>query len=312
MSDWPRLLPFASARGGEALALATLVARSGSSYRPAGARLLVGADGAFSGSLSGGCLEDEVAAAATRVLGTGAPSIHEVDTRPHFGCPGRLTIFIERLPDGWPAELAGRLARREVFYVRTDYRAAGGLGGSRLLDETPAEETGVLVERVGPAPRVVVVSGTSDADHVVGLGRLLGWEMRRILPAGEPSKGEDDARGEVCRPDDIVRRFPPDAGTAVVVMTHHLARDLAFLREVLPVPYAYVGLLGSSRRRELLLAELGEAGVLADDAALERLHAPVGLDLGAVDPASVALAVVAEIQCAWSGRQGGRLRDLRK
>ena len=117
--------------------------------------------------------------------------------------------------------------------------------------------------------------------------------------------------GWCARRGELVARFAPDAGTAVVVMTHHLARDLAYLRAVLPAPYPYVGLLGSRRRRENLLAELGEAGVLADDTVEARLHAPVGLDLGATDPASVALAIVAEIQAAWAGRSGGKLSRAR-
>lgn len=313
MSDWPGLLPFAAKHRDEPLALATLVARSGSSYRPVGARLLIARDGGYVGSLSGGCLEDEVAAAAGRVLATGAPSIHEIDTRPHFGCPGRLTIFIEALAPGWLVELAERLARRVPLVVRTRY--AGEVGRGSRLDPVELggvrEEAGVLVEVVGPSPRVVVVSGTSDADQVVRLAEALGWGAHRVLPAGDPGRADDAGRGVVCAPEEVVARFAPDAGTAVVVMTHHLARDLAYLRAVLPAPYPYVGLLGSRRRRETLLAELGEAGVLADDAVEARLHAPVGLDLGATDPASVALAIIAEIQAAWTGRVGGKLRHTR-
>lgn len=313
ISDWPGLLPFAATHRDEPLALATLVARSGSSYRPVGARLLIARDGGHAGSLSGGCLEGEVAAAGGRVLAAGTPILHEIDTRPHFGCPGRLTIFIEALVPDWFPALAGRLARRAPFVVRTRYveGAGRGSGWEEADDIAGREVAGEFVEWVGPSPRVVVVSGTSDADHVVRLAEALGWEAWRVLPAGDPGRVDDARRGVVCAPGELVARFAPDAGTAVVVMTHHLARDLAYLRAVLPAPYPYVGLLGSRRRRENLLAELGEAGVLADDTVEARLHAPVGLDLGATDPASVALAIVAEIQAAWAGRSGGKLRRAR-
>ena len=312
MSDWPQLMPFFRARRGGRFALVTLAAKGGSSYRPVGARLLVADDGAHAGSLSGGCLEDEVAAEAVRVLASGKRRIHEIDTRPHFGCPGRLTLVIEPLPEGWLASLDERLARRATFWVSTGHADEAAGPGSVLHDQPPAATKGCFVETVGPAKRVVVVSGTSDADHVVRLGELLGWEMRRVLPAGDRAGPGDGARDEVCLPEEVVRRFAPDAGTAVVVMTHHLARDLHYLRAVLPEAYSYVGLLGSARRREQLLGELGETGVLADDSVAGRLHAPVGLDLGATDPASVALAIVAEIQAAWTGRSGARLRESRR
>ena len=97
--------------------------------------------------------------------------------------------------------------------------------------------------------------------------------------------------------------------TAVLVMTHHLATDLAFLREILPAGYGYIGLLGSKRRRETLLAELGELGLLEDPVVTDRLHAPVGLDLGGHHPATIALAIVAEIQAVLAGASGGFLRD---
>ncbi len=312
MSDWPRLLVFAASRPAARFALATLVARSGSSYRPPGARLLVADDGAHFGCLSGGCLEDEVAAAALRVLATGRAACLEVDTRPHFGCPGRLSLLLEPLPVGWLDLLAGYLRTRRPFAVRSVFVGELAGWGSEVVPgpvlEPESGLPGVFLERLGPEPRVIVVGGTSDTDPVLGFGARLGWEMHRVLPAGDAGRAEDSARGAVCAPEELSRRFPPDAGTAVVIMTHHLARDLAYLRAVLPEPYPYVGLLGSRRRREELLGELGEAGLLGDEACAARLHAPVGLDLGATDPASVALAIVAEIQACWAGRPGGSLR----
>jgi xanthine/CO dehydrogenase XdhC/CoxF family maturation factor len=111
--------------------------------------------------------------------------------------------------------------------------------------------------------------------------------------------------------EDFVQRFKPDAATAVLVMTHHLATDLAFLREILTAGYGYVGLLGSRRRRETLLAELGSLGLLEDPSITDRFHAPVGLDLGGHHPTSIALAIVAEIQAVLAGASAEFLRERR-
>lgn len=311
MHDWPRLHAFAARRPAAPFALVSLVGRSGSSYRPPGARLLVAADGAWAGSISGGCLEDELAREAVRVLATGAAVLHSVDTRPHYGCPGRLELFIEPLPAGWMDDLGARLARREAFVVRTRFASGGGEAtGSRIENgfATDAGPAGVFHQEVGPTPRLVVVSGTSDADAVLRFADVLGWDVHRVLPAGDPTRADDAPSEDVCPAAGLPARFPPDTRTAVVIMTHHLARDLAYLRAVLPVPYLYIGLLGSRRRRETLLAALGEDGLLADETLADRLHAPVGLDLGADDPAAIALAIVAEIQAFWGGRPGGSLR----
>lgn len=308
MTDWPLVSAFFATAPSARFALVSLVARTGSSYRPVGARLLVREDGAHRGSLSGGCLEDEAARAALAVLAGDRTRIHEIDTRPHFGCPGRLTLRIEALAPGWLDAIARELVARRPFEVLTPL---GNEGGVRLRTQGEpgfgSDAAGVVRESVLPTPRLVVVSGTSDADDLASLAAVLHWDVRRVLPAGDRGSAEDAARGIVCAPEALASRFRPDERTAVVVMTHHLARDLAFLRAALAAPYPYVGLLGSKRRRSELLSTLGEEGLLADDTIPQRLHAPVGLDLGASDPASVALSIVAEVQAYFRGRDGGPL-----
>ncbi len=322
MIEWPRLLAFATSRPGAALALVTLVRRQGSSYRPPGARLLVSTQGDYAGSVSGGCLEDDLARAAQGVLADGAPVLRTVDTRPHYGCHGRLELFIERLPSDLLNQIDTRLRAREPFVLSTRYRSASAVRGTSLhpsawaeaVSGTDADPEACFEETVGLRPRLLVVGGSADAEPLLHLGALLGWEVRRLVPAGVGAGPDRPARpweAEVCPAEEVPARFPPDARTAVVIMTHHLARDTHYLRHVLPAPYAYVGLLGSRRRRDTALAALGEEGLLADDSATDRLHAPVGLDLGAADPAAIALSIVAEIQAVWAGRVATPLRQRR-
>ncbi len=302
MSDWPFLFDFARRHRGGRLALATLVAREGSSYRQPGARMLIAEDLSFHGSLSGGCLEEGIAGAASKVFAESKPQRMTIDTRPHFGCPGKLHVLVEEVPAALIERIEAELWQRRSLLLVTD------AFGTRPA----AGETGALLEKVAPPHRLVAVGWTPDMEPVLGFAATLGWERHRVLRDHRMLADTPAVAGEhihVLGAEEISRRFRPDAATAVLVMTHHLATDLAFLREILPAGYGYIGLLGSKRRRETLLAELGGLGLLENPAVADRLHAPVGLDLGGHHPATIALAIVAEIQAVLAGADAGFLRD---
>jgi xanthine dehydrogenase accessory factor len=302
MTDWPFLFDFARRHRGGRLALATLVAREGSSYRQPGARMLIAEDLSFCGSLSGGCLEEGIASTARKVFAEGKPQRMVIDTRPHFGCPGKLHVQVEEIGTDLTDRIEAELRERRSLLLVTDAR------GTRLA----AGEAGDLLEKIVPPPRLIVIGWTPDADPVLGFAQTLGWERHRVLRDHRMTGDTPAVAGESIRAlaaEEMAAAFKPDAATAVLVMTHHLATDLAFLREILPAGYGYVGLLGSKRRRETLLAELGELGLLEDPAVTQRLHAPVGLDLGGHHPATIALAIVAEIQAVLAGAEAGFLRD---
>ncbi|MEY4490001.1 MAG: hypothetical protein RIQ79_2509 [Verrucomicrobiota bacterium] len=310
-TEWKRLVAFAAAKPGDSFALATLIGREGSSYRQPGARLLIAPDGTHAGCLSGGCLEEGVAQVGLRVLRTGAGERLRLDTRPHFGCPGILDIWVEPLAAGFLRELALALAARTNPWVATRPASAAGTTLLHTAPQTEAEAPDALIREVGLLPRLLVASATSDADDLCALADWMGWDVRRIVHSAESQSDLPPAaaaRAEVVLPEQLARLAPPDTRTACVIMTHHLGRDLAYLRHALVAAYPYVGLLGSRRRRETLLGELGELGVLADPTVAHRLHAPVGLDLGADEPRAIALAIVAEIQAAWTGAGGGPLQ----
>lgn len=317
-------MQFAAAKGGDSFALATLVGREGSSYRQPGARLLIAPDGDHAGCLSGGCLEEGVAQVGLRVLRTGAGERLRLDTRPHFGCPGLLDLWVEPLAKGLLPELARALAARTRPWLvtRPGGSAAATTGtpptGTTLHHQAPfapstaAHDGQALVCELGLLPRLIVASATSDAGPLCELAGWMGWDVLRVVHSAESSADLPpvrDSRTELVSPEQLARVAPADERTACVVMTHHLGRDLAYLRHALAAGYPYVGLLGSRRRRETLLAELGELGALADATVSERLRAPVGLDLGADEPRGIALGIVAEIQAAWAGATGGPLRD---
>ena len=303
MSDWPFLSDFARKHRGGKLALASLVAREGSSYRQPGARMLIAEDGSFSGSLSGGCLEEGIANAARRVFTEGTPQRMVIDTRPHFGCPGKLHVLIEEIPDDLVTSIESALRDRKSITLTTDAK------GTRLGAESGKD---VLVEKIAPPVRLIVVGWTPDIEPVLTFAASLGWQRHRVVRDQRMIADTPRVAGEVVRAlaaEELKEQLAPDASTAVLVMTHHLATDLAFLREILPAGYGYIGLLGSRRRRETLLAELGSLGLLEDPSVTDRFYAPVGLDLGGHHPATIALAIVAEIQASLTGASAGFLRD---
>ena len=119
-SDWHYLDDFIRSNQNEVVALATLIKVEGSSYRQPGARLLITADGSYSGSLSGGCLEEGVSEVAKEVIVDGVARTKVINTEPYFGCPGVLTILIEPLVKGeLLPEILEKLSQRKPFCLYT-------------------------------------------------------------------------------------------------------------------------------------------------------------------------------------------------
>jgi xanthine/CO dehydrogenase XdhC/CoxF family maturation factor len=116
----------------------------------------------------------------------------------------------------------------------------------------------------------------------------------------------------VVRPDAMPAGLTVDADTVVVIMTHHYRHDVPLLRALWPLPLAYLGLLGPRKRAEKIVADLEADGFTATPEMRARLHAPVGLDLGAEAPEEVALAILAEMTAVRSDRDARPLRDRAK
>ena len=277
----------------EPMALATAVRTIGSTYRKPGARLLLDARGRVAGSLSSGCLEDEIAELARPVIATGAAVRQSFDMRPRFGCNGTIEILIERVAPGneFLAHAAHALANRTPWKAATVFASeTRSLGSFAVVGEAPPENE-AFVQTLQPPIRLVVVGDGLDNDALLQFANVLGWDT-----ALAPSPAEIPA---------------PDGHTAVVVKAHKFGHDFAALRALLALPVAYVGLLGPVRRKQQLLAMLLDEGLLSPNAPLSQLFGPAGLDVGAETPAEIALAIVAEIQAVMAGHTAGSLRDKR-
>lgn len=304
--QWHDLTEFHRGARERAHVLVTMVEKRGSSYRQPGARMLVRDDGAMCGSVSAGCLEEEIARATRPVHGDGRPRLLSIDTRPHYGCPGRITLLLEALyPDAGDAlfaAIAGKLDTRKPFAVETSYgdlEKGGPLTRVLSEDETaPDSRPGFLVQKAGRRPRLVVVGAGDDASAVTKAAMLARWEVHCVAPE----------EVQFAR-DRLAARFPPDDRTAIVLLSHNLGLDVACLSGILPLPYSYVGVIGSVRRRNEIVQGLESLGNVEVLAHIDSLFCPSGLDIGANDAGEIALSILAEIQCLWSGRTAGSLRE---
>ena len=295
--------------------LATLVTAVGSSYRRPGARLLLTVDGARLGSISGGCLEEDVVARARAVAATGVPALVMYDTTTEndlvwgvgLGCHGVVQVLIEKLAarPGWAMALAENLAaRRPTLLDATWQSKETEMLGTRLAaNESPAP--GTFRQAVRPPISMIVFGAGDDARPLVRAASDLGWWVTVADPRSAfaiPERFPGAERVICASADQLVGQIKPEPDSCAVVMTHHYVHDVPILRALLPLPLAYVGLLGPRKRAERIVEDLRAAGSSVSADQLTRLHAPVGLDLGAETPEEVALAILSEMQAVLAGR----------
>jgi xanthine/CO dehydrogenase XdhC/CoxF family maturation factor len=322
--------------------LATVVATAGSTYRKPGARMLILADGSYFGLLSGGCLEADMKLHAERVLNTGTPRAIEYDMRGPddvlfgigAGCEGAMRVLLEPAGRGSPAAAALQAAGRATLaglptslvtvhesaeLTLGTYSAAPPLppvliaAAERSLDaatshelnfETYGRRTRAFVQFLAPPPHLLVCGGGPDAQPLVGNARTLGWRVTVVdhRPAYAVGAHFPGADVQLVEPHSLRAAIDLEGCHAAVVMSHHLLSDAAYLRELSQADTpAYVGLLGPLARRNRLAQELGAAWERLNT----RVHAPVGIDLGAVTPEGIALAIVSQIHAWLAGRPIG-------
>lgn len=301
------------------LALATLLRVEGSSYRRPGSRLLTDGEQVLRGSLSGGCLEGEVLARAREVLADGVPRLLRYDLRGEAdlvwgsgsGCEGVLDILVERLdpasPPAWVGWTEAVLRHRRILRMAT---ATGEGFPRRRLDDGDIPGAGEVLEIIPPPIALWILGASDDSRPLVRLAKELGWRVGLLdhRPAfARPERFPEASRVLAGHPAQRIPDLGLDAHSAVVLMTHNYLKDLEALRLLADSDAPYLGLMGSRARSAKMVAELASEGLHFGD----RLHSPVGLDLGAEDPGTIALAVLAEIQACFCGRTGGPLRTTR-
>jgi len=295
------------------VAIATVVETFGSAPRPLGAHLVVDDSGRFIGSVSAGCVEGDVIATSLDVISDGAPRLlefgvaDEVAWRAGLSCGGRIAVFVERLDETGLELLAAsnRLSaarRAHAIVTPLDGGAARLIDGdddlaahgdkSRVVTDEGRRQ---FVEVRLPTPRLIVVGAVHVAQALAPMARIAGFEVTVVDPRRAYATVErfPHARLDPRWSDEALTSIGLDSATAVVVLTHDPKIDDPALKAAIESDCFYVGALGSRATNARRFERLAGAGVARE--ALSRLHAPVGLDIGALSPADIAVSILAEI-----------------
>lgn len=280
-------------QAGEPLVLATVIETRGSTYSKTGEHMLIDAEGRFRGMLSGGCLEGDLAMRARVVIESGQPqtvtyNLADGDEEVWglgIGCDGEMEILLLKLDESY-----------EPFKSIADI-LYGEDPGIVTLDVGEGDSLELLVS---PPPSVLILGAGLDAEPLVRIASELGWRCTVFdhRPAYVNHGDFGSAHEKHCMPaDELATSLKLARFDMAVVMSHHLASDRSYLRQLAASDIGYVGLLGPENRRNRLLEDLEQC---ADDLR-ERLHGPAGLNIGGRGANSIALAIVAQMHAYYYG-----------
>jgi xanthine dehydrogenase accessory factor len=309
-------------RAGEPCWLATVVATWGSSPRPPGSLLTCNRKGHVTGSLSGGCVEDDLLAKLQAgELAEQRPAFVRygvtAEETERFGlpCGGHLDVVVEPLDAGAlpmfehiATRLAQRLCVQRTLRLRDGTMTLADAG--RFQPPEYDAHTEVLKQIYGPRYHLFVIGAGMVSQYLSEMALMLGYSVTICDPRAELLErfAVEGTRRIAGMPDDAVRANGDDPSTAIVALTHDPRIDDMGLMEALRTSAFYVGAMGSARtsaaRRERLRAlELA-------DAEIARLHAPIGLPIGSKTPPEIAIAILAEITAVRHQRDRQALAQL--
>jgi len=349
---------------GRPAVVATITAVEGSAYRRPGAKMLVD-DESGMGSITAGCLEDEVVRMAQKVLETGRPRVERFDLTDDeewglgLGCNGVIDLLLEPLDDRFAALLDRYAAGEDGFALAvTDsggsdlivgdrvYAPDGDLSAIRggtlpawLIDDigdkaremyergrsetvtvdapgdsgSNSDAVRVFVDSVLAPPDLYILGSGNDARPVSELAAKADFRVTVVAFRGGRAESESFPHA-----DRVVSASAPrvadeldfDEDSSAVVMSHNFVDDRMVAEALLETPVEYIGLMGPESRFERLRGELEDSRGLSDED-LERLYAPIGIDLGGGAPYQIAMSIVGEALAVHNGREPTHLRERR-
>lgn len=323
--------------------LATIVKVEGSSYRKAGAMMLLGENGAMTGAVSGGCIEKEIAARAATVFADKKPLLMQYDGRYVLGCNGTLHIFLEFIPysqdDAVFSTYFNAYKNRNAWGMITDSKQNEGrsfavFDGDKLfsLNNAPVPENeqksyldnyrnfkstepyqdDQLYREITPPSHLIIIGNELDSIKLATLATQLDYLVTIVSHPRNPNLATsiDDILHATIAPEEIATSVNFDSNTAIALMTHSYSRDLAYLQNLISIPeVAYFGMIGPKQRGNDIFMELVELGSTIPNWLENRINYPAGLDLGGELPSEVALSILSQIQTHFTGHNGKSLHD---
>ncbi len=299
---------------GHRVVLGTITRTWGSAPRPPGSAVAVRDDGLVAGSVSGGCIEDDlIDKARDGVLASGLPQVVrygiDADAAHRFGlpCGGLIELVLEPvLPRTQLDALLARLSAGERVRRRLTIATGEVLLQPATRDEHMSDELQLtahtLTTHHGPHWRLLLIGAGQMTQYLAQMAAALGYQVLVCDPRDEYATGFDVPGATLLRtmPDDTVQAIKPDGHTAIIALTHDPKLDDLALMEALTGPAFYVGAIGSrinqTKRKERLKEHFG-----LTDAQLARLHGPVGLKNGARTPPEIAVSILAELTAVRYG-----------
>lgn len=304
----------------EAVWLCTVLDTWGSSPRPRGSLLACSAKGEFIGSLSGGCVEENLIEKIVAGKFSGAIS------RLHYGataeeaenfrlpCGGVLDISIERLQPSSVLKksvdlIVDALVNRRCIAIKRNFTRenfiVSELNEKKIILDVAEDGSGNLVEInhvLGPQYRLLLIGISEVSRAVAQLALLLDYEILVCDPRADARARWDIAGVTLLAklPDDAVREYGDDSGCAILALTHDPRIDDMALMEAFNTQAFYIGAMGSLRTSENRRERLQLLDVTAEQ--LQRLHAPIGLDTGSKTPMEIAVSVLAQLTAVRAGK----------
>ncbi|HEX7436298.1 MAG TPA: XdhC family protein [Caldimonas sp.] len=293
---------------GHAVWLVTVIETWGSAPRPPGALLAMRADGLVAGSVSGGCVEDDLIDRVRNGERVDHPSLitygvtKEEAARFGLPCGGNLRLVQEPLVEiGWLEEILRRTAQHELVARRVDLASGRVTIEPAARGEAFSFDGKTLRALFGPRWRMLIIGAGQLSRALAHMALMLDFEVICCDPREEYHLTWDipGTTFSKAMPDDLALELQLDPHSAVVAVTHDPKLDDMALLEALKSPAFYVGALGSrgntaTRKERLALFDLSAAEI-------DRLHGPIGLDIGSRTPAEIAVSILAEVIAVRNG-----------
>ena len=300
---------------GHRVVMGTVIRTWGSAPRPPGSMMVIRDDGQVAGSVSGGCIEDDL----IRRVAQGELALRLPETTTYgasaeeaqrFGlpCGGSVQIVLEPLSN--QSQLRALLSGIEAHQqLQRELDMATGV--VKLVLATEGDKVlfdgHKLITVHGPRLRLLIIGGGQLSRYLASMAQMLDYQVTVCEPRTEYHEGWEQLSGvtlSTTMPDDLVLSMNLDSNSAVVAITHDPKLDDLALMEALRTPAFYVGALGSRHNNDVRRARLLEFDVSPDEAA--RMRGPVGLRLGGLTPPEIALSIVAELTAMRRGIDMGQ------
>jgi len=294
---------------GHRVVLATVIRTWGSAPRPIGALSAIRGDGMVVGSVSGGCVEDDmIVRVKAGTLAENTPTTTKygisAEEAQRFGlpCGGTLELVLEPLNAASGLdELLARIERHELVMRRLDMRTGRATTGPATWQDQLAFDGTTLTTVYGPRWRLLIIGAGQLSTYLAQMAQALDYQVTICDPREEYTTTFDVPGVDLQRgmPDDVVTALNLDGHSAVVTLTHDPKLDDMALLEALKSPAFYIGAIGSKKNNDARRQRLAEFDLTQQEIA--RLHGPVGLKIGSKTPPEIAVAILAELTAIRNG-----------